>query len=320
MQNPDNQQYAINSIPEGLTEQEEREYQALILDSDPNEDGNISGLLKKHWLVVLIILGLWIGLAAAAWTPFLSSIATEKTAQLGDTFGSVNALFSGLAFAFVVITLNYQITQLKLQRKEITMQRFELKLQRKEMHNQFLELQKQSQEMLETRLEFKVQRLNDVFFNLLVTKRTALTSLIITVDEVRFHGEKALEAISSKLVKNLSTLSEEEDLMDLTGRVLKSYDADLDRYVKSLNSILDTIELSGIDTEAQSGYIRLLEYNLSYHELIFIGFMLIGFYSMPLNFRARTHKLMFNLTEINTKLTLGEDFRDRFFELLDQYM
>src|SRR5687767_3677259 len=39
--------------------------------------------------------------------------------QLGDMFGAVNALFSGLAFGGIIITILLQKEELKLQRKEL---------------------------------------------------------------------------------------------------------------------------------------------------------------------------------------------------------
>lgn len=53
--------------------------------------------------------------------------------QFGDIFGSVNALFSGLAFAGLYWALRLQREQLALQRNELALQRDELRLQREEM-------------------------------------------------------------------------------------------------------------------------------------------------------------------------------------------
>lgn len=50
----------------------------------------------------------------------------SKGGQFGDLFGSVNALFSGLAFVALIYTIH-------LQRQELSLQRTELKLQREEM-------------------------------------------------------------------------------------------------------------------------------------------------------------------------------------------
>jgi hypothetical protein len=50
----------------------------------------------------------------------------SERGQFGDLFGSVNALFSGLAFAGLIYAI-------LLQRKELSLQREELRLQREEM-------------------------------------------------------------------------------------------------------------------------------------------------------------------------------------------
>lgn len=57
----------------------------------------------------------------------------QERGQFGDLFGSVNALFSGLAFAGLYSALRVQQEQLDLQRTELGLQREELKLQREEM-------------------------------------------------------------------------------------------------------------------------------------------------------------------------------------------
>jgi hypothetical protein len=56
--------------------------------------------------------------------------------QFGDLFGSVNALFSGLAFAGLTITICLQRKELSLQRRELQLQRREMRESRKELANQ----------------------------------------------------------------------------------------------------------------------------------------------------------------------------------------
>lgn len=51
----------------------------------------------------------------------------ERRAQLGDLFGAVNSLFSGLAFAGVIYTIYLQKEELSLQRKELQLTRDELR-------------------------------------------------------------------------------------------------------------------------------------------------------------------------------------------------
>ncbi|MFY7927491.1 MAG: hypothetical protein ACOVS5_01355 [Oligoflexus sp.] len=78
--------------------------------------------------------------------PVLGSMAFpdwEMRGQFGDTFGSINALFSGLAFAGLFWALRIQQKQLDIQREELKLQREELQEQRKEMVASRKELAKQ---------------------------------------------------------------------------------------------------------------------------------------------------------------------------------
>jgi len=48
----------------------------------------------------------------------------EMPGPFGDMFGAVNALFSGLAFAGVIVAILMQQEELKIQRKELTQSRY----------------------------------------------------------------------------------------------------------------------------------------------------------------------------------------------------
>ena len=84
----------------------------------------------------------WLAAPIALWwmLPDLS-----ERGQFGDLFGSVNALFSGLAFVGIFWSLRVQQEQLSLQREELKMQREELRQQREEMAASRQELARQVQ-------------------------------------------------------------------------------------------------------------------------------------------------------------------------------
>ncbi len=63
--------------------------------------------------------------------------------QIGDQFGAVNALFSGLAFAGIIYTIFLQRTELGLQREELAATREELKRTAKAQEETREELGKQ---------------------------------------------------------------------------------------------------------------------------------------------------------------------------------
>ncbi len=60
----------------------------------------------------------------------------QDRANFGDMFGAVNALFTGLAFAGVIITILQQKEELSLQRKEMQDSRHELKGQKEQLEKQ----------------------------------------------------------------------------------------------------------------------------------------------------------------------------------------
>lgn len=74
------------------------------------------------WLIAVVVL-LWM-LSAPAISWYFPT--WEERAGFGDTFGAVNALFSGLALGGVVLAVFLQRTELRLQREELTLTRSEL--------------------------------------------------------------------------------------------------------------------------------------------------------------------------------------------------
>ncbi len=84
----------------------------------------------KFFHLVVAVISTWI-ITAVVIISFIPD--WETRGQFGDLFGSVNALFSGLAFAGLYYTIYLQRKQLELQQNELQLQREELKLQREEM-------------------------------------------------------------------------------------------------------------------------------------------------------------------------------------------
>ena len=89
------------------------------------EDGlekNDSSLIRITVIVLVLIIGLWLGTLC-----LLKDLDPIKRGTFGDMFGSINALFSGFAFAGIIITIWFQRKELMLQRQELKDTREELK-------------------------------------------------------------------------------------------------------------------------------------------------------------------------------------------------
>ena len=78
----------------------------------------------------------------------------EARGQLGDLFGGINALFSGLALAGVVTAVVLQSHELQLQRVAMEKHREELELTRSEIKLQREQLELQREELKLSREEF----------------------------------------------------------------------------------------------------------------------------------------------------------------------
>ena len=80
---------------------------------------------KLNGLYALLVIVVLIWIASVFLIPFTLS-DLEKRALLGDSFGTINSLFSGLAFAGIIYTILLQRKELSLQRQELKETRLEL--------------------------------------------------------------------------------------------------------------------------------------------------------------------------------------------------
>ena len=133
--------------------------------NEQNKEGTKS--IFWIWIVIAIIgvIALW-GLSWWGINKFIDDPTDQGT--FGDMFGAVNALFSGLAFAGLIVTLLYQKEELKLQREELAQTREELKGQREEFEEQ--------------NKTMKRQRFENTFFNMLSLQQEIVANL--SYDEV----------------------------------------------------------------------------------------------------------------------------------------
>jgi hypothetical protein len=90
------------------------------------------GELRIFLLLGLLVVAVWAGMGF--WL-----LDEPDRGTFGDMFGAVNALFSGLAFAGVIVAILMQRSELELQRRELTLTREELRGQREALEKQNFE-------------------------------------------------------------------------------------------------------------------------------------------------------------------------------------
>ncbi len=211
--------------------------------------------LNISWWIVGAFAGvviLW--LVNCFWLPCCST--AERRGQFGDKFGAVNALFSGLAFAGLIITLVMQNYELKLQRKEITDQA-------REMNN---------------------QRFENSLFNMLSIHRVIFENLGYLYTENRFASYKKgydlfsffYNEVPLKMagpgrngIKNLSSISMYKDVEGIC--VFKSYFCHLYSIFKYID------ETSLIDENEKYDYACIVRNQLSDNELLMLYYHAISF-------------------------------------------
>ena len=137
------------------------------------------------WHLVVLVLALWLFTVFAVYGQLPE---WSERGQFGDLFGSVNALFSGLAFAGLYWALRLQMEQLELQRTELKLQREELEATRHELEGQKLQLKLQTE-------TFTLQRFEDSFFALLRTHGEIVSSMDVYVDQNRYKSRECFAVL-----------------------------------------------------------------------------------------------------------------------------
>jgi hypothetical protein len=118
------------------------------MTTNKNIDNEEEDLVKDDNLRKLYIL---LGLVAFVWglSYVLIYCFVDKTDRgtFGDTFGAINSLFSGLAFAGIIYTILLQRRELELQRKELIETRKELERSATAQETSGRELRRQAENL-----------------------------------------------------------------------------------------------------------------------------------------------------------------------------
>ena len=129
------------------------------------------------FLIFLVVFFLWIG-SYFLISKYISD-SPEIKGQFGDSFGAVNALFSGLAFAGLIITI-------LLQRKDLQYQRTAIEQTNVEMKNQTKEFDIQNSTL-------KRQQFENTFFELLRMLQTITDDLSLNISYLDLSSDSRKE-------------------------------------------------------------------------------------------------------------------------------
>lgn len=231
--------------------------------------------LKISFILLGLVLLLW-GLTLLLTTLFLSEWSDRGT--FGDMFGSVNALFSGLAFAGIIFTIYLQSKELSLQREELVLTRGELKGQKEQ-----LKLQNQTT---------KIQQFEFTYFNMLKNLQNILDSMVADTDVMinrEQKGREYLRHISNELTRMFKkdsafqaqltmVIDDEKELaeqiriksMEVYESFFENTSYNLGHYFRYIHNIMKYVRQQIDDYDKQKLYLSYLQAQLSNDEMYFI--------------------------------------------------
>lgn len=211
--------------------------------------------LHKPWIIFAIAV-LFIIAVCLLFVYFMKEQpwGMEKRGQFGDMFGVLGAVFSGLAFAGLIVTLIQQHDDLKLQRED-------LRLQRQEIAQTNLELALQRKEMEEQNKTIMLQRFETTFFNMLKSQVEIRNS----VKYFEHEGKDAIVFLFRNYVSANRRFGKNEAKIYGYDNFLNQY---LDQYFRHLSQTLKMIDTAvSLSTKEKYYYSEILSSHMTKYEL-----------------------------------------------------
>lgn len=218
----------------------------------------------------------------------VNEISISKSGVFGDSFGPLTSLFSGLAFAGLIITI-------VMQRDELALQRQELNLTREELRGQKHEMRAQNETL-------RVQRFENTFFKMLEFLEACRNDVeYIAFKEPHKRGRDAIKAIYQNYTNGylsrwvqegidgkrifLQECKNEEGVAKKYNELYANYGDELGQYYRTLYNLLKLVEHSDFVAE-KTVYTNLIRAQLSRYELSLLFYNCISDYGrdkmMPL--------------------------------------
>ena len=250
-------------------------------------------VLRVVLIAILVVAGLFVAFGFVIPAALESSLTDRGL--LGDSFGVVNALFSGLAFAGLILAIWLQSIELRLQREELKLTRDELK-----RHGDALTAQVNAAAN---------QRFDSTFFQMVSLHHQIVNAL--TLNQESNHpplvGREVLTTLNQRIrsevddvAKDLAVGTTPDELRQQMGQIAAAYQLGyeqfehlLGHYFRNLYRIVKFVDSA--DIENPSTYIGLIRAQLSSAELQLIFYNLFGPGRTKFLPLAEKHDLLDNL-------------------------
>lgn len=215
----------------------------------------------------------------------------------GDMFGTVNALFSGLAFAGIIYTILLQRTELKFQREELELQRAEIRRSGDELEGQ--------------KKIMAIQRFENTFFQLLNLHHEIVGNMEVqSVDVIK--GRKTFKKFYDRLEYTFDTRRPMQIVLDY-GMIYREYEDTFEHYIRNLYHTIRWVHNANCfeEIEEKKEYIRIIKAQLSTYELLVLYYNCMTAQGEKLKNMAIEYELFDNL---NYGLLIDGRHRDIFEE------
>ncbi|MBI1731904.1 MAG: putative phage abortive infection protein [Gammaproteobacteria bacterium] len=218
------------------------------------QDGNAVSL-RVFWLAVAGVFAAW-GLVWVFMLPL------EGRGTIGDMFGVVNALFSGLAFTGIIYTVLLQSRELQLQRRELSLTRVELEGQKLQLAAQNETLRRESFE--------------HTFFALLRLQNDILAAMDLRGPEGQsVRGRDCFRQFCGRFRVCYTEYADQHPRSMESERINAAYlrffdenQAELEHYFRSLYNTVKFVKIS--DVKEKRFYTNLIRSQLSSYEVVLL--------------------------------------------------
>lgn len=166
--------------------------------------------------------------------------ATATLGAFGDTYGLINALFSGLAFSALILTLWLQNKELKLQRHELHRTTQQMKGQKEALEAQKTQMQLQSKLLTEQGHRSHFQYLLEMYATTYAAKKDPYVNNMITSirREAKIHLQHPERTVKEQWLKSRATIPDVLAMLTLLLKYVANIPPDFDHLRKEIQDLL----------------------------------------------------------------------------------
>ncbi len=256
-----------------------------------------TGYPKRAWVVPgIIILVVW-----ASWfliAPRLTSASGDASnpyapaGAMGDMFGALNTLFTGLALAGVVYSIQQQREQLRVANDE-------LKLAHEERVQSREELKLAHEERAESKRAAELSQFEGTLFQLLAMLNNVTDSISFS----GYRGREGLNSLVANAVEQLTRVKEIKDASSLADRWREiavnyefrfpsKYSPHVSHYFRILYRIMEHIDDAPADAAGKLRYAKMFRAQLSDFEIALLFLNGFAEHGKPMTKHLETYALL----------------------------